>query len=172
MRTSPIGLNEADEHNNHGTWYDVQTVSMALFTGQSDLAKEILEQQTKKRISTQLDTSGAQPHELARTVSWNYSIMNLQGFFQLAALSDRVGVDLWNYVTPDGKSIKLAFKWLLPFAQNKKPWTHQQIKPIQYDAFYRIAKSVSGKYPDLDLSGVTGEKDEENALLMLTNVNI
>src|SRR5690606_38047459 len=81
MRTSPIGLDEADEHNNHGTWYDVQTVSMALFTGQEKLAKEILEQQTKKRISSQLDTSGAQPHELARTVSWNYANMNLQGFF-------------------------------------------------------------------------------------------
>ncbi|MCF2494143.1 alginate lyase family protein [Dyadobacter chenhuakuii] len=172
MRTSPIGLDEADEHNNHGTWYDVQTVSMALFTGQPDLAKEILEQQTKKRISSQLDTSGAQPHELARTVSWNYSMMNLQGFFQLAALGDNVGIDLWNYVTPDGKSIKSAFKWMLPFAQKKKEWTHQQIKPIKYDGFFRIAKSISKKYPDMDLSGVKEGNDQENSLLLLTNANL
>jgi hypothetical protein len=172
MRTSPIGLDEADEHNNHGTWYDVQTVSMALFTGQRDLAKEILEQQTKKRISTQLDTSGAQPHELARTVSWNYSTMNLQGFFQLADLGDNVGVDLWNYVSPDGKSIKSALKWMLPFAQKKKAWAHQQIKPMQVDGFFRIAKSVSKKYPDLDLTGIQGEEDQENSLLLLTNANL
>ncbi|MCE6991397.1 alginate lyase family protein [Dyadobacter sp. CY323] len=171
MRTSPIGLDEADEFNNHGTWYDVQTVSMALFTGQPGLAKEILEQQTKKRISSQLDTSGAQPHELARTVSWNYSTMNLQGFFQLAALGDNVGVDLWNYVTPDGKSIKSAFKWMLPFAQMKKEWTHQQIKSIHYDGFYRTARSVSSKYPDLDLSGIKDQDNEENSLLVLTNAN-
>jgi hypothetical protein len=172
MRTSPVGLDEADEHNNHGTWYDVQTVSMALFTGQPDLAKEILEQQTKKRISSQLDTSGAQPHELARTVSWNYATMNLQGFFQLASLADNVGVDLWNYVTPDGKSIKSAFNWMLPFAQKKKQWTHQQIKPMQYDGFLRTANSVSKKYPDLDLSGMKAENDEENILLLLTDVNL
>ncbi|WP_051350418.1 alginate lyase family protein [Dyadobacter alkalitolerans] len=172
MRTSPIGLDEADEHNNHGTWYDVQTVSMALFTGQPDLAREILEQQTKKRIGSQLDTSGAQPHELARTVSWNYATMNLQGFFQLAALADNVGVDLWNYVTPDGKSIKSAFKWMLPFAQKKKEWTHQQIKPMQYDSFFRIARSVSSKYADLDISGIAVGDIEGTSLLLLTSANL
>ncbi len=172
MRTSPIGLDEADEHNNHGTWYDVQTVSMALFTGQPALAKEILEQQTMKRISSQLDSSGAQPHELARTISWNYSVMNLDGFFQLAALADHVGIDLWNYVTPDGKSIKAAFQWLLPFAQNKKAWTHQQIKPIHFGSFSRTARAVAGKYPDIDLSGLAEDDHEENSLLLLTNTNI
>ncbi|KAA0988732.1 alginate lyase family protein [Dyadobacter aurulentus] len=172
MTTSPIGLDEADEHNNHGTWYDVQTVSMALFTEQPELARSILEQQTKKRISTQLDTSGAQPHELARTVSWNYSVMNLQGFFQLAALGDNVGIDLWNFKTPDGKSIRSAFEWLLPFAQKKKNWTYQQIKTIHYDGFFQTAKAVSHKYPDVDLSGLNTENTEGNGLLLLTNANL
>jgi hypothetical protein len=170
MRTSPIGLDEADEFNNHGTWYDVQTVSIALFTGQDDLAKQILEEQTKKRIASQLANDGSQPHELARTVSWNYSVMNLQGFFQLAALAENVGVDLWNYTTPDGKSIKAAFTWLLPFAEKKKPWTHKQIKPIHPEGFAALARIASQHYPDLDISGLKTDESDKS-ITLLTNTS-
>jgi hypothetical protein len=169
MRTSPIGVDEADEFNNHGTWYDVQTVSIALFTGQDDLAKQILEEQTKKRIASQLAKDGSQPHELARTVSWNYSVMNLQGFFQLAALGESVGVDLWNYTTPDGKSIKSAFTWLLPFAEQKKAWTYKQIKPIHFAGFAGLARTALLHYPDLDISGLKVDQQDEN-MMLLTSV--
>jgi hypothetical protein len=168
MQTSPIGLDEADEFNNHGTWYDVQTVSIALFTGQDDLAKQILEEQTKKRIASQLANDGSQPHELARTVSWNYSVMNLQGFFQLAALAENVGVDLWHYTTPEGKSIKSAFTWLLPFAEQKKPWTHKQIKPIHLEGFAALARIASQYYPDLNISGLKTDESGES-ITLLTN---
>jgi hypothetical protein len=170
MRTSPIGMDEADEFNNHGTWYDVQTVSIALFTGQDDLAKQILEEQTKKRIASQLAKDGSQPHELARTVSWNYSVMNLQGFFQLAALAENVGVDLWNYTTPEGKGIKAAFTWLLPFAEQKKPWTHKQIKPIKLDGFAGLARTASQHYPDLDISGLKTDESDKS-ITLLTNTS-
>lgn len=168
MQTSPIGLDEADEFNNHGTWYDVQTVSIALFTGQDDLAKQILEEQTKKRIASQLANDGSQPHELARTVSWNYSVMNLQGFFQLAALAENVGVDLWHYTTPEGKSIKSAFTWLLPFAEQKNPWTHKQIKPIHLEGFAALARIASQYYPDLNISGLKTDESGES-ITLLTN---
>ena len=151
MQTSPIGLDEADEFNNHGTWYDVQVVSMALFTGQKDLAKKILEKQTKKRIDSQLKEDGSQPHELARTLSWNYSTMNLKAFFELASLADHVGIDLWNYVSPAGKSIKSAFTWMLPYAEQKKAWESKQIKEIHYNDFAEMAEMIISKYPDLDL---------------------
>ena len=170
MRTSPIGLDEADEFNNHGTWYDVQTVSMALFTGQKDLAKKILEEQTKKRIESQLKEDGSQPHELARTLSWNYSFMNLTGFFELASLGESAGVDLWHYVSPAGKSLKSAFTWMLPFAEKKKEWTAKQIKAIHYEDFIDLAKMVSVKYPDLDMKKLPESGNaEKNNLLLLTN---
>ena len=169
MQTSPIGLDEADEFNNHGTWYDVQVVSMALFTGKKDLAKKILEEQTKKRIDSQLKADGSQPHELARTLSWNYSTMNLKGFLELASLADHVGIDLWNYMSPEGKSIKSAFKWMLPYAEKKKAWESKQIKEIHYEDFAELAGMVVKKYPDLDLKPlIKANKVEENSIVMLT----
>ncbi len=63
---SPIGKDEADEHNNHGTYYDVQMVNFAMFLGQNELAKRQLEI-TKSRMASQLKPDGSQPYELART---------------------------------------------------------------------------------------------------------
>ena len=64
---SPIGKDESDEHNNHGTHYDVQIIAFALFTEQPELAQKQIEV-SKQRIASQLKPDGSQPHELARTV--------------------------------------------------------------------------------------------------------
>lgn len=169
MRTSPIGLDEADEHNNHGTWYDVQTVAMALFTAQPELAKTILREQTEKRIESQLKEDGSQPHELARTLSWNYSQMNLKGFFELALLAENVGVDLWNYTSPGGKSLKKAFAWMLPYAEGRETWQHKQIKPMQNNGYLALAVVAEKKYPGLDLQPLRdNNKDFHHYMLTLT----
>lgn len=102
---SPIGQDEADEHNNHGTYYDVQVVNFAMFLGQNELARRQLEI-TKSRMASQLKPDGSQPHELARTKSFGYSLMNLQGFFYLAQFAQKLNVDLWHYQTQDGASLK------------------------------------------------------------------
>jgi hypothetical protein len=170
MRSSPIGRDEADELNNHGTWYDVQQVVIALFTGQRDLAKEMLEQQTKKRIDKQLEADGGQPKELARTLSWNYSLFNLRAFFELALLAENVQVDLWNYESPGRKSLKKAYTWLLPYATGKKEWQYQQIKPRHNEEFLELSEVAAKKYTDIDLA-VLREKhgDFRNNLLLLTD---
>ncbi len=152
MLTSPIGLDEADQHNNHGTYYDVQTIAMALFTDQSGLARRLVETVTKARIESQLSEDGRQPHELARTLSWSYSSMNLQGFFELAFLAENVGIDLWNYESPSGKGIKKAFLWMLPFAQQKQSWEYPQIKPPSFNAFQRMTGIAARKFQDLPIA--------------------
>ena len=45
----------------------------------------------------------------------------------LARLAENVDVDLWNYQTADGRSIRKAFDYLLPYALGEKKWTGQQI---------------------------------------------
>jgi len=171
MRTSPIGLDEADEHNNHGTWYDVQTVAMALFTGQPALAKEMLTTQSEKRIESQLKEDGSQPHELARTLSWNYSQMNLKGFFELALLAENVDIDLWNFESPGKKSLKKAFAWMLPYAEGAKAWEHKQIKPINNKGYLELSVMAQKKYPDVDLQPLRNQyKDDfQNNMLILTD---
>lgn len=171
MRTSPVGLDEADELNNHGTWYDVQQVAIALFTEQPALAKQILEEQTKKRIATQLEVDGQQPKELARTLSWNYSLFNLRAFFELALLAENVDVDLWHYES-GGKSLQKAFTWLLPYAAGTKEWTHQQIKHKNDSEYLELATIAAMKYPDVDLSPLwQHHKEVKDGLFLLTNWN-
>ncbi|MBD2756779.1 alginate lyase family protein [Spirosoma validum] len=169
MQTSPVGKDEEDEHNNHGTYYDVQAVAFALFLGDTALAKQILEQKTTKRIQSQLNEDGSQPHELARTVSWGYSVMNLKGFFILAQLAENVQTDLWRYVTPDGKSIEKAFLWMVPYAEGKKTWEHKQIKALHTDDFSPLETVAISKYKPTDLPALTQYKHSDNSLFVLTN---
>ena len=168
MRNNPIGKDEADEANNHGTWYDVQAVSIALFTEQPALAKEMITKQTQQRISSQLKEEGSQPHELARTLSWNYSSMNLEGFFELAMLAENVQTDLWNYTTSDNKSIRKAFTWMLPFAKGEQKWPYQQIKKMEMNGYLKMAAVAAKKYPDADLKGLNIPQDD---ILLLTGWN-
>jgi hypothetical protein len=129
LRTSPIGQDESRARNNHGTWYDAQVATFALFVGDEDLARKVLTR-SKARIAAQLEPDGRQPLELARTKALGYSIMNLEGLTTLAALGDRVGVDLWHERSRDGRSIRKAIDWIIPYATGAKDWTYQQIVEI------------------------------------------
>jgi hypothetical protein len=126
MLTSEKGKAEDAAKNNHGTWYDLQVTELALFLGDRKLAVDTLERVKTRRI-TQIDPDGRQPLETARTNGWGYSNGNLDGLTQLATLGERVGVDLWNYKTNDGRSIKGAIDFLLPYAISGKKWDYQQI---------------------------------------------
>ncbi len=156
LTESPIGLDEADQHNNHGTYYDVQVVAAALFCGRDELARKQLAV-SKTRLASQLETDGSQPHELSRTLSWNYTNMNLYGFMLLARLAEQVDVDLWNYETADGKGIRHAIDWLVPYAKNEKEWTHQQIKDRTYGTTSTIFALASRKYKGTDYATVTSQ---------------
>jgi hypothetical protein len=127
MRESPNGKAEAAATNNHGTWYDVQVTTYMLFVRDEAGARPVVEAAKTKRISAQIQPDGQMPRELTRTKSWGYSCFNLKALTQLADLGRRVDVDLWNYSTPDGRSIRTALDFHLPFAVDQKPWSHQQL---------------------------------------------
>src|SRR5690606_13609904 len=138
MLESELGKDEADEHNNHGTYYDVQVAGYALFVGDTALAKQTINHQTKARLESQLEADGSQPHELARTRSWSYSLMNLTGFFALARLGHHIGVELWRYQTPPGKSIGKAVGYLRPYALQHQPCTRPQLGSMDVNGFYKL----------------------------------
>lgn len=148
MQESANGRAESAAKNNHGTYYDVQAVSFALFLGKTDLAVEILNTARQKRIALQIEPDGRQPLELVRTKAWSYSTGNLGGLMLLAALGDDVGVDLWHFRTPDGRSIPTALDYLVPFALGEKKWSYQQLGEWPPQALYPLIRKAALKYPD------------------------
>ncbi|EOR94369.1 putative exported protein [Arcticibacter svalbardensis MN12-7] len=149
LLNSENGKNEYTQKNNHGTNYDLQVADFALFTGNIALAKKVINEFTIPRIEQQFTSEGAQPLELVRTNSWDYVNMNLDAWCKLAILSDHLSIDLWHTQTKDGKGIRSAVKWLIPFAAEQKKWETQQIGPFGYGDMHFIMNKASVKYPDL-----------------------
>jgi Alginate lyase len=147
MLESKNGRDESAAKNNHGTFYDVQVVSFALFLGKLDLARSVLESAKTKRIAVQIEPDGRQPLELARTKSWSYSVMNLDGLMTLARLGENAGVDLWNYETRDGRSIRKALEFLKPFASGEKKWTHEQLGEWPPHILLPLIRRAEAHYP-------------------------
>lgn len=150
LTTSKNGIEESKAKNNHGTWYDVQVASFALFIGKNEKAKSILDSSSKVRIAEQIEPDGSQPLEIARTRSLSYSTMNLEAMVLLARLGDTVGVDLWNYRTTDGRSIRKAIDFLYPFAVGEKTWKQQQIIKFEPERLYVVMRLAVGKYGDVE----------------------
>lgn len=148
LQESKNGKDESAAKNNHGTYYDVQIASFALFVGKRDLARSTLEAAKQKRIAAQIENDGRQPLELERTRSWDYSVMNLEGLMFLARLGEHVGVDLWSFQTPDGRGIRKAVLFLEPFARDPKKWPYKQISPISPNRFGLMLQTARSKYKD------------------------
>jgi len=148
MLESRNGREESAAKNNHGTYYDVQVVSYALFVERRDLAKQVLEQARTKRIATQIEPDGRQPLELARTKAWGYSNGNLDGLMQLATLGERLGVDLWNFQTRDGRSIRKALDFLTPVALAQKKWEYQELGGVKPESLFPLMRRAALVYHD------------------------
>ena len=147
MQESKNGRDESNSKNNHGTYYDLQVTSYALFLGKTDLAKNTVETAKTKRIALQIEPDGREPLELVRTKAWSYSIGNLQGLMELATLGENVGVDLWNFQTKDGRSIRKALEYLYPFATGEK-WKYEQIEGFDPKALYPAMRRAAAHYND------------------------
>lgn len=148
MRTSEKGKAEDAAKNNHGTWYDLQVADFALFLNDRKLAINTLKGVNTRRIPIQIEPDGRQPLELARTNAWGYSNGNLDGLTQLAALGSEVDVDIWDFRTSDGRSIRAAIDYLLPYALNKKKWEYPQISGFNADSLLHSLQRAAAAYKD------------------------
>lgn len=147
MQNSKNGRAEAAARNNHGTYYDLQVVCFARFVGRDALATNVLEAVKTKRIARQIKPDGEQPLETARADSWGYSVMNLRGLMTLARVGKKHGVNLWDYQTPDGRSIRKAFDFLLPFALGQKKWPFHEDRKLARREFRPLIREAAEVWP-------------------------
>lgn len=125
---SPIGIAEDVQPQNHGTWYDVQALSLLIHLGRLEEARRRALDARADRIAVQIEPDGSMPKENHRTKSVNYNSMNREGMVHIARLAAHVGVDLVNYETEDGRSLKTSLEHLVPWAHGEMEWPYQQIE--------------------------------------------
>jgi hypothetical protein len=142
------GKEEGRRKNNHGTWYDVQLVSLAFFTGKMDVARGVARKAGNKRIASQIEPNGSQWRELSRTRSKIYCVMNLKGLLDLACLVEHAGVDLWGFQTPDGRSLRKTLDWLLPYTVDEKNWQWAQTGHFDREGYISLYRRAAIIYQD------------------------
>lgn len=173
LQTSKNGKDEAKAQNNHGTWYDAQVATFALYVGKPELARQTLETAKTKRIASQIRPDGRQPLELARTKSFGYSTMNLNGMLTLGWLGKRVGVDVLGYEAPEGGSIRKALEYMLQYADPKKKWPNQQLHGYTPESLYVVTLKAAVMYEDERLykmaERLCGKGQQEERLRLQVN---
>jgi hypothetical protein len=125
-----MGKDEQSEPNNHGTWYDAQVATIAMFVGERETVREIVESAKAKRIARCIDPDGKQPEEMERTKGLHYCVFNLSAMSVLARIGEHLDVDLWNYKSKDGRSMRRGLDFVLPYLLREKDWPHEQIEEM------------------------------------------
>jgi len=66
---------------------------------------------------------------LQRTRALHYSVFALQAAAGVADLAGCVGQDVWRSATPDGRGLRAAVDFLLPYAGRESQFPYPDLKP-------------------------------------------
>lgn len=147
MTTSQNGFEEENWHNNHGTYFDMQAATFALFSGKKDEAKKRLYITQLRRIAGQFDSEGRQMAELERTRPWHYSNFNLEAYNRLGRLGEKAGVDIWNF-TLDDHSLRKGYQYVAGFINSDTPWPWKDLDKMDDKKALRNIATAAHAWPE------------------------
>ncbi len=106
---------------------------------------------------------------MKRTRSLHYHIYNIQAYVQLADMgAQQVEVDLWQHSRrPDGRGIRLAIDYVIPFATHEKKWTGQEIGPPPEGETYIDLRRAGQVYHDAKYDAAAEKVPNEGVLTEL-----
>ncbi len=130
LTTHQYGKDEMNAANNHGTCWAMQVAVFARFTGNKQLMDFCRNRYKTIFLPNQMAANGSFPQELRRTKPYGYSIFNLDAMTTLCQVLSTKDDNLWDYQTPDGKSIRKGIEYLQPFVADKNKW------PFSHDVMY------------------------------------
>ena len=145
LQTGKLPLLEAASTNNHGSFYDVQAMYFALYSGNKDVAAQIAEKAIERRILSQIQPDGTMPAELRRTRPNFYSCYNLHAMCLIANLAQKVDVDIWH---AGDQRLRVALDYWAPYADPSKPWPHKSIRENWRMYLYPILLMGDRAYPE------------------------
>ena len=126
MTTTSYGINEMNAKNNHGTCWAVTASMFARLTGNQAVIDLCKERFKHILLPTQMAKNGSFPLELIRTKPYGYSLFNMDAMANLAEILSTPKDNLWNYVSPGGKSLKKGMEFIYPYIRNKTSWPYKQ----------------------------------------------
>ena len=169
MTTDQNGKDERDATNNHATCWVMQVASFAHLTGNQPLM-EYCRARFKTVLLNQMAPDGSFPRELARTKPYGYSLFNLEAMATICQILSGPDDDLWTYELPDGRGMRKAMAFMVPYIRNKNAWP----KPpdVMYDQYWPMRQAsllfagVALKRPDyIDLwSTLPADSDVEEVV--------
>ena len=127
---SKNGMDERDALNNHGTCWLMQVAAFARLTGDQELLAYSRERFKTVLLRNQVAADGSFPLELKRTKPYGYALFNLEAMAALCEILSTPADNLWTYITPDGKGMRQAMAYMVPYIGDKKRW------PLPPDVMY------------------------------------
>lgn len=150
MLTSAQGVEEGRQKNNHAVAYDAQAIALAIYSGKPDVARRIISDFPSKRIFTQIDPDGKQPHEMQRTLSYHYSQYNLTHFIDIFIMAHKLGMSIDSVSDSEGRSFYKALDFLASYlGKDKDDWPGEQISGWD-DKQQDVARDLWRVYSRLD----------------------
>lgn len=167
MATSPIGRDEKAATNNHGVYYDMLISEFALYAGMDDVARSVAGRFGPTRLAPQILPDGSLPQELARTRSLHYTTWTLTASFDIAQLGQCVGVDVWNFATSDGRSLRTATNFVAAYAGREIEWRWPELDKTETSGLYEVLQRGAWAWNDPSLAEKAATYRERNANLDL-----
>ena len=130
IRTSANGIEERDAKNNHGTCWVMQVAAFAHLTGNRELLDYCRERFKTVLVPNQFAADGSFPQELRRTKPYGYSLFNLEALATVCQILSTPEDNLWTFELPDGRGMRKALEFIVPFVRDKKSW------PLRPDVMY------------------------------------
>jgi hypothetical protein len=121
LTTDQYGKDERDTTNNHATCWVMQVSAFARYTGNQALMRDC-RTRFKTVLLQQMAADGSFPRELARTKPYGYSLFNLDAMATICEILSTPEDDLWTFELPDGRGMRKAMAYMVPFIRDKKSW--------------------------------------------------
>lgn len=125
LMTHPYSQDEMEAENNHGTCWVMQVASFAKLTGNQQLMDFCRERYKTVLLPNQMAVDGSFPLELERTKPYGYALFNLDAMATVCQILSTPTDNLWEYETPDGKSIRKGIAFMFPYVKDKAIWPYE-----------------------------------------------
>jgi hypothetical protein len=123
LTTSEYGIDERERANNHGTCWVMQVAAFARMLGDRETLEYCRTRFKRWLLPNQMFQDGSFPLEMRRTKPYGYALFQLDQIATVAQILSTPDDTLWTFTLPDGRTLKKAFEFMVPFVADKSRWT-------------------------------------------------